>query len=110
MNAETKALSYKEFLAFLMVYVAEMNYSLSAAELGFIKDNTGIPDIEKIKFRVDNISDAEAIDLINEYKAQYLPDEASRAAARNHLEEMLKAPGMHSQLETVVAHMVEKFI
>ena len=41
--------SYNEFLAFLMVYGAQMNQGLTVEELNFIKTRTGIEDIDKIK-------------------------------------------------------------
>ena len=102
--------SYNEFLAFLLIYGAEMNYTLSKDELEFIKKRTGITDIEKIKNQVESISDAEAMELIDNYKKMHLPTEESKTKTKRDLEELLKTPVNHSQLEKVVVHLMEKLI
>lgn len=102
--------SYNEFLAFLMIYGAEMNNALSDQELLFISTRTGVKDIEKIKRKVDNISDARAIEVIDEYKKTYLVTPDLREKVKHDLEELLKAPGEHSQFEKVVVHLIEKLI
>ena len=102
--------SYNEFLAFLMVYGAEMNQMLTEHELDFIKTKTGIHDIEKIKAKVDGISDAEALEIIDDYKALYLPTAESKSKVKNDLEGMLNTPGTHSQFEKVVVHLMERLL
>jgi hypothetical protein len=102
--------NYNEFLAFLMVYGAGMNYSLSNDELDFIKTRTGIDNIDKIKKQVDGMNDVEAIDLIDTYKQKYLPSTDAKVKVRKDLDELLNAPGIHSQLEKVAVHLIERFI
>jgi len=102
--------SYNEFLAFLMVYGAEMNQSLGKEELEFIKTRTGISDIEIIKAKVDSISDAEAIDVIEDYKFKYLNTAESKAKVKNDLEGLINSPGNHTQFEKVVVHLIERLI
>ena len=48
-----------------MIYAAEMNLELSAEDLAVIREKTGINNIEAIKAKVDELSDIEAIELIN---------------------------------------------
>lgn len=102
--------TYNEFLAFLLVYSAEMNYPLTVEELQFIQDRTGISDILKIKQKVDSVSDAEAIDIIDDYKSRYLDSAEKSEQARQHLEDLLKTPVTHSPLETAVVHIIERLI
>jgi hypothetical protein len=102
--------SYNEFLAFLMIYGAEMNQVLTQHELDFIKTRTGIHDIEKIKAKVDGISDAEALEIIDDYKALYLPTAESKSKVKNDLEGLLNTPGTHSQFEKVVVHLMERLL
>ena len=59
MQPEKTDWSYNEFLAFVMIYAAEMNSDLSAQELDFIMEKTGVPDIHSIKIRVDSMADSE---------------------------------------------------
>jgi len=68
MNMNNHTWTYNEFLAFLLVYAAEMNYPLTAQELEFIRERTQIMDIEKIKSTVDSVNDIEALDIIESYR------------------------------------------
>ena len=109
-NIENSNWSYNEFLAFLMVYGAEMDQRLSADELEFIKTRTGIQDIGKIKNKVDGMSDAEAIDLIDDYKSKYLASAESKVKVKRDLEELLNTTGGHSQFEKAVVHLIERLL
>lgn len=102
--------SYEEFLAFIMVYAARMNTDLSPAELEFIKQRTGIKDIEKIKAKVDSSSDIEAIEKIEHCKKRYLDTPEKESKARKDLEELLKTDSKHTQLEKVLVHIIEKLL
>ncbi len=110
MSLDTSTLSYSDFLAFLMIYGAGMDNTLSDEELEYIRKKTGIQDIDRIKNSINSISDAEALEIIDDYKTRYLSTEESKAKARHDLEELLKTPGEHSQLEKVVVHLIEKLI
>ncbi len=110
MSAEKTDWSYNEFLAFLMIYGAEMNYKLSQPELDFIKAKTGVEDIDAIKRKVDHISDALALEQIDNFKKQYLTTPESRVKAKSDIEELLKAPGGHSQFEKAAVHLIEKLL
>ncbi len=102
--------TYNEFLAFLLIYAAEMNYSLTKDELAFIKERTRISDIEKIKATVDSVNDVAAIDIIEDYRKKYLGNKEQEAQAKTDLENLLKTPGIHSQLEIAGVHILEKLI
>lgn len=110
MNIENNQLSYQEFLAFVLLYAAGMNLELSPEELKFIKDKTGIDDVERIKKQLDSLSDTENIETISRYKKIYLSSPESELKARRDLEALLKTPGVHSQFEKVAVHMIEKLI
>jgi hypothetical protein len=110
MSSEDINWSYNEFLAFILVYSAGMNHQLSKEELEFIKSKTGIQDIDKIKVRVESLSDVEAIEVMDRYKKEYLPTPEKLETTKRHLEGLLKTDGVHSQLEKVVVHLMEKLI
>lgn len=102
--------TYGEFLAFLMIFGAEMNYPLTPEELEFIKQRTGIADVAKIKQKVDSISDVEGLEVIEDYRERYLNTPADEDKVKRDLEEMLKTGGLHSQLEKVAVHLIEKLL
>lgn len=102
--------TYNEFLAFLLVYAAEMNYSLTKQELDFIKERTQISDIGKIKATVDSVSDVEALDIIEDYRKKYLDSAEKKGQTKLDLENLLKTSGIHSQLEKAAVHILEKII
>ena len=102
--------TYNEFLAFLLVYAAEMNDRLTKEELAFIKERTKISDIDKIKATIDSVNDIEAIDIIDQYRKIYLDTNEKKAQTKLDLENLLKTSGMHSQLEKAGVHILEKII
>jgi hypothetical protein len=103
-------LSYNEFLAFLMIYAAEMNLELSAEDLAVIREKTGINNIEAIKAKVDELSDIEAIELIDQHREIYLGNKVDEDKVRQDLEALLHTAGTHSQLERAAVHILEKMI
>ena len=110
MQTENHSWSYNEFIAFLLICAAEMNSSLSKEELSFIEKQTGVEDILKIKTVVDSVSDASAIDIIDEYRKKYLATPEKLQQAKNDLENLLNTPGLHSQLQKAAVHILEKFL
>jgi hypothetical protein len=107
---ENTTLTYNEFLAFVMVYGAQINLNLSAEELAFIKTKTGINNIDSIKQKVDDVNDIGAIEIIDTHRKIYLTTPEKEAKMRKDLEEMLQSSGEHSQLESVAVHILEKLI
>ena len=110
MNQDNTNWTYREFLAFVLLYAAGMNLELTAGELQFIKDKTGIADIGKIKNKLEVLSDSECIQTIESYKKIYLQTPESELKARRDLEALLNAPGAHSQFEKAAVHILEKLI
>lgn len=102
--------TYNEFLAFLMVYAAEMNLDLSIEELEFIRSRTGIDSITGIKEKVDSVSDAVALDIIDDYRERYLNTPEQKAKVRHDLEDLLKAQPTTNQFEKAVVHILERII
>lgn len=103
-------LSYNEFLAFLFVYSAQMNYPLSAEELEYIKTRTEIEDIDTIKHSLHSMSDADVLEMIEAYRKRYFDTPEKENKIRTDLEKLLNTPGKHSQLEKVAIHIIEKII
>jgi hypothetical protein len=110
MKVDNSQWTYNEFLAFLMVYAAELNMQLPEAELEFIRSRTGINDIAKIKKVVDGVSDIEAIDIIEDYRKVYLNTPEKEEKVRQDLEDLLKTQNKHTQLENVLVHILELII
>lgn len=110
MKVDNSNWTYNEFLAFLMVYAAELNMELASEELTFIQSRTGIEDISKIKSVVDNVSDVEAIDIIEDYRKLYLDTPEKEEKVRQDLEDLLKNQNKHTQLENVLVHILERII
>jgi len=103
-------LTYHEFLAFLMIYAAELNLELSTDELAIIRQKTGIEQIEPIKTKVDILSDIEALELIEQHRKIYLSSATEEEKVRQDLEALLHSAGQHTQLERAAIHILEKLI
>lgn len=102
--------SYEEFLAFLLVYGAQMTANVSPEEKSFIKARTGINDIDKIIKQVNSMSDIEAIDIITDYRKRYLHTPDKEKKVRHDLEDLLKANDKPSQLDSAIIHIIEKLV
>ena len=102
--------TYNEFLAFVLIFGAEMNYPLSKEELSYIQERTGIADVSKIKAKVDGVTDMEGLEVIEHYREKYLNTKADEDKARKDLEDLLQTGGKHSQLEKIAVHLIEKMI
>lgn len=110
MTTEHTNWTYNEFLAFLLVYGAQITATITPEELEFIKQRTGIADINRIKARLDAVSDIEALDIIEEYRKTYLNTPEKEQKARQDLEDLLKAQHTHKQLDKVLVHILERII
>ena len=110
MQLEDNSWSYNEFLAFLMIFGAEMNYPLSKEELEFIRERTNIENIGKIKAKVDSVTDVEGIEVIDHYRKKFLITQENKDKVKRDLEGLLNTNGKHSQLEKVGVHILEKLI
>lgn len=102
--------SYNEFLAFVLVFGAEMNVPLSKEELQFIQERTQIENIGKIKSKVDSVNDAEGLEVIEHFRQKYLTTAEAKQKAKHDLEELLKTEGKHSSFEKAAVHIIEKLI
>lgn len=102
--------SYEEFLAFLLVYGAQMTNDISTEEKAFIKARTGINDIDKIISQVNRVSDIEAIDIISDYRKRYLHTIDKEQKVRHDLEDLLKTTDKPSQLDSAIIHIIEKLV
>ncbi len=110
MQLEDNSWSYNEFLAFLLVYGAQVSSSLSEEELEFIRERTNIENIGKIKVKVDSVSDVEGIEIIDHYREKFLNTQENKDKVKRDLEGLLNTDGKHSQLEKVAVHILEKLI
>lgn len=102
--------SYNEFLAFVLVFGAEMNVPLTNEELQFIQEHTQIQDIAKIKAKVDSVNDVEGIAVIEHYRKKYLTNPEVEAKAKKELEALLHTPGKHSPFEKAAVHIIAKLL
>ncbi len=110
MASDNNNWTYNEFLAFVLVYAAGVDCDLSDEQLEFIRSRTKVSDIAKITTVVDELNDVAALDVIEDYRKKYLDSPEKEEQARVDLENLLKTPGEHSQIEKVGIHMIEKII
>ncbi|GAB4253486.1 MAG: hypothetical protein Kow0079_09080 [Vicingaceae bacterium] len=64
-------LTYEEFLALILVYVASADFELDKHEEKFIEHNCSKEAIEKAMEILSGLNDAQIIDLIYSYKPLY---------------------------------------
>lgn len=102
--------TYNEFLAFLLTYGAQMTATVTDEEKAFIKQRTGITDIDKIVSKLNSVSDVEAIEIITDYRKRFLQTPDKEEKVRHDLEDLLKTNDKPSQLSNVIIHILEKLV
>ena len=110
MQVNDSAWTYNEFLAFLLVYGAQMTTTITLEEKAFIQARTGISDIDKIVKQLDDMSDIEAIEVIGDYRQRFLHAEDTKQKVRQDLEDLLKTNDKPSQFDHVIIHIIEKLV
>lgn len=110
MQVNDSAWTYNDFLAFLLVYGAQMTTTITPEEIAFIQARTGATDIDRIIAQVNDMSDVEAIEIIGDYRQRFLQAEDKKEKVRHDLEDLLKSNDKPSQLDNVIIHIIEKLI
>ena len=110
MQVNDSAWTYNDFLAFLLVYGAQMTNTVTPEEIAFIKARTGAADVDGIIAQVNSMSDIEAIEIIGDYRQRFLQAEDKKEKVRHYLEDLLKSNDKPSQLDNVIIHIIEKLI
>ncbi|MFN8275856.1 MAG: hypothetical protein U0T84_00095 [Chitinophagales bacterium] len=102
--------TYEEFLAFALVYVAELDGQLSSEEIAFVRQRTGLANVRYYDAIVKDLSDSESMEILALFKKRYLADTAAEQRVRTDLEAMFRSGHHHQQFERVALHLIEKLI
>jgi len=91
--------SAEDFKSFLLTYLAEADYKVTEGEKSIILNHVSSEKYEAIKHSIDRISDFECLDVIENYKDEYLPTPESKAELIAEMEQLYAADHRHSVLE-----------
>lgn len=110
MKSTTASWDYQHYFAYALIYIAEMHYNISPAELDFIKNHTGLESVAEIDALVKANSDIESMDILQEFKARFLNTPEKENAVRKDLEALFAVEHHHQQFEKAALHLIEKIL
>lgn len=102
--------TYEEFLAFALVYIAELDGQLSSEEIALVRERTGLANVRYYDAIVKELSDSECMEVLALFKKRYLTDAIAEQRVRTDLEAMFRSGHHHQQFEHVALHLIEKLI
>ncbi len=103
-------LSEEEFLTFLMIYVAHVDYIYSEDEITFIKDKSH-PEIydRMIALFLDN-NDFSSMRIILKHKSEYFHTEKEKSEIFDLIKEIFEIDGDYSRIEKSFVTYFERII
>lgn len=75
MAVDTSSWEYKDYLAFLMVYAANADFSINEKEKAYIKKRVGKDEFDRMVQFYKDLHDMECINLLIEFKEKYCHSE-----------------------------------
>ncbi|MFN8310449.1 MAG: hypothetical protein U0T73_10845 [Chitinophagales bacterium] len=102
--------TYKEFLAYALVYVAELDRKLSDEEIAFVRARTGIDDVLRFDRMIKQHSEGKSMEILSFFRKKYLGNADLEQAVRRDLEAIFDTEHQHQQFEKMALHLLEKII
>ena len=88
--------TYNQFLAFLLLYCARADYSITDAEKKFIRSKTDNIDLKVIRDEFDKLPEYEIIQIILYFKEKYYNTPELRNKMYDDIKELFLADGNYT--------------
>ncbi|MBC7885244.1 MAG: hypothetical protein H7X99_07200 [Saprospiraceae bacterium] len=102
--------SYDEFLAFLLIYIANVDMDFSEEEKALISKNVGEPTYSKMVITYDSMSDYKAYETILSYKEVYYPTPEQKAELIEKMKDLFDADADFNIMEKELLHFLDKMM
>lgn len=103
-------LNAQTFLALLLVYVSDVDGSLNADELEYMRKEVGENALEEARRLCRHRSDYELIALLQESKERYYPGPNGTAVLMRELNGYFVSDGVFSDWERAIAHNLQRVL
>ncbi|MFZ1524579.1 MAG: hypothetical protein WAT22_07165 [Saprospiraceae bacterium] len=102
--------SYNEFLAFLLIYVANIDIHFAEEEKAMIRSIVGEDTFDKMFAIFDSISDFRAYETILSYKSIYFPNQTEKDSLMEKIKDIFEADFDFNIMEKELLHFLDKMM
>lgn len=102
--------SYNEFLAFLLIYIANVDMDFADEEKIMIRNKVGVQTYDKMIAIFDNMSDYKAYETILSYKGVYYPTTEQKQEIIEKMKDLFHADMDFNVMERELLHFLDRMM
>jgi len=102
--------SYDEFVAFLLIYIANVDMDFAEEEKVMIRTKVGDAVFEKMVIIFESMSDYQAYETILSYKNIYYPSPETKAVLLEKMQDLFHADAEFNIMEKELFHFLERMM
>jgi hypothetical protein len=102
--------SYNEFLAFLLIYIANVDIEFTEDEKALIRNCTGEATFDKMLIEFENMSDYKAYETILSYKSVYFPTPTEKQSIMEKMLEVCNVDDALNVMEKEIIHFMDRMM
>ncbi len=108
MHIDTDHWDKQDYLAFILLYLAEADGQLEDQELQYIADHLGKEHLDHIRQPASQCNDFQCLEVMRELRPRFYPDQSGLESLKLEMTELCKAGNRFSQFEHEVIEMIAK--
>lgn len=108
MHIETDHWDKQDYLAFILLYLAEADGQLEDKELQYIADHLGKEHLDHIRQPASECNDFQCLEVMRELRPRFYPGHDGLESLKSEMTELCKAGNQFSQFEHEVIEMITK--
>jgi hypothetical protein len=108
MNLKTDQWDKKDYLAFILLYLSEVDGVLEDSELTYIAARLGKDHLNHILEVSRECNDAQCLEVMRNLRPRFYPGSNGMDSLRLEMEELCKVDGHFSQLENRVIQLITR--
>lgn len=106
----TPDLTYKQFIAYLLLFAANADLEIKDEEVAHIKSKVGPEDFDTAYKHFTEANDAQVISHIMDYKEKYYPTTAERDSLLEEVTAVFSSDKDYSALEKEMMTVIRKLL
>lgn len=110
MKPKTSNWSKDDYLAFLLLYMAEVDLETHRKELLYIANEIGVARLHEIEPQVEKCNDYQCIEIITELRDRYYPGEKGKDELLEEVRQLCNADGQYTEMEQAASMYLKKLL
>lgn len=102
--------TYHDFFAFALIYVAQLDYSISPAEYDFLSQRLSQTEINRFKILIESHPDSELYQLFGLFQQRYLTTPEEESKVKRDLEVLFAAEHHHQAFERQAMKLIGEIL